>query len=293
MGAFFAASSFHFFLILKPFEMTDAAGLYTGLFCFAGLLAYVWTLLPDHIRPSHGYNISDVVETGGALAVTLKPQRNGLKPVPGQFGIFRFSDTNMNEPHPFSFSKINADGSLRVTIKPLGDFTSQLKTKLKGGQEVHVQGPFGRFQLTIRKPQVWVAGGIGITPFLAWADSLTPDAPTTHLFYCFRSETEAPHLSEIENLAESKPNLTLHLFNSSKGERLDIEDIAKKVDGVLNTTKVSFCGPAAMRNVLQTGLKKYGVGARNFHYEEFEFRTGIGLKKLGAWIVKSAHKRVN
>ena len=292
MGAFFAAGAFHFFFILKPFEMTDAAGLYTGLFCGAGLFAYMWTLLPDHMRPSHGYNISDMKETGGALAITLTPLQKGLKPVAGQFGIFHFNGADKSEPHPFSFSKIDSDGSMRVTIKALGDFTSGLKRTLAIGQEVRVQGPYGRFLLSAQRPQVWVAGGIGITPFLAWADALKPDAPAIHLFYCFRSEAEAPHLSEIERLAATKPNLTLHLFNSSEGHRLSVEDIVERMDGTMDNLKVSFCGPAALREILQANLRKYGVGSRNFHYEEFEFRTGIGLRKLAAWVLKRGSENI-
>ena len=32
------------------------------------------------------------------------------------------------------------------------------------------------------------------------------------------------------------------------------------------------------------GLGQRGVYARNFHYEEFEFRTGIWLKALAVWV---------
>lgn len=290
MGAFFAAGAFHFFFILKPFEMTDAAGLYTGLFCGAGLLAYFWTLLPDHIRPSHGYDISGLEETGGALAVTLKPQKKGLKPAPGQFGVFFFVDANKGEPHPFSFSKIEKDGSIRVTIKALGDFTSNLKRTLRVGQEARVQGPYGRFQLSTQRPQVWIAGGIGITPFLTWAVALKPDAPETHLFYCIRSEADAPHLSEIELMAGSKPNLTLHIHNSSEGKRLSFDEIAERIGSEISHVKISFCGPEVLRKSLLAGLRKYGVSPRNFHYEQFEFRTGIGLKKLAAWLLDRSLK---
>lgn len=293
MGALFAAGVFHFIFILKPFAMTDPAGLYAGFFCGAGLLAYVWTLLPDHVRPSQKYNISALEETGGALAITLRPEKKGVKPAPGQFGIFYFTEANKSEPHPFSFSKIFPDGSVRVTIKALGDFTSDLSRTLKVCQEVRVQGPYGRFRLTAQKPQIWIAGGIGITPFLAWADALKPDAPKSHLFYCVRSEADAPHLSEIERIAASKPNLTLDLFVSKEGKRLAAEDIAELFDGTLDASKVSFCGPVSLRKKLQSDLQKFGVGPREFHYEEFEFRTGIGLKELAAWIVKRGSENVN
>jgi len=129
MGALFAAGAFHFFFIMKPFAMSDPAGLYTGAFCVAGLVAYVWMLLPERMRPSKAFSVTALEETGGAMAINLRPLGKVLKPQPGQFGVLNFPGSGSNEPHPFSFSKIGEDGSLRVTVKALGDFTSRLNQR--------------------------------------------------------------------------------------------------------------------------------------------------------------------
>ncbi|WP_299304537.1 ferric reductase-like transmembrane domain-containing protein [uncultured Litoreibacter sp.] len=285
MGAFFAAGAFHFVFIMKPFAMSDPAGLYTGVFCAAGIAAYLWTLLPETMRPSRGYTVSNLQKTGDALAITMTPDAKGLRPTPGQFGVVSFTGAGKPEPHPFSFSKIDADGALRVTVKALGDFTHGLRSSLEVGQSVRIQGPFGRFRLPRKGPQVWVAGGIGITPFLAWAAALEADAAPAHLFYCVRDREEAPHLAEIETLAAAKSNLTLHLMVSKEGKRLTPDHLAETVGPDISTMRLSFCGPVALRKALQTGLRRYGVTLRQFHYEEFEFRTGIGLKRLAAWVL--------
>jgi predicted ferric reductase len=286
MGALFAAGTFHFVFIMKPFAMSDPAGMYTGVFCLAGLLAYAWTLLPERMRPSYTYRIDAIDRTGSAVAVSMKPKRSGLKADAGQFGVLRFTGSGRSEPHPFSFSKIGSDGSLRVTVKPLGDFTARLERHLETGQNVDIQGPFGRFKLDGKNPEVWVAGGIGITPFLAWAEALHPAAGPVDLFYCVKTRSDAPHLEELEALVASKQNLRLHLVVSADGQRLSADMIADRVDGDLSGMKVSFCGPVSLRTALQDGLRKHGVTARKFHYEEFEFRTGIGLKRLAAWILE-------
>lgn len=286
MGAFFAAATFHFIFIMKPFAMTDPAGLFTGLFCLAGLMAYAWTLLPDRIRPSRSYTVAKLEKTGGALAITMTPNKRGLKATPGQFGVLRFKGQSSDEPHPFSFSKINDDGSLRVTVKALGDFTNRLETTVTPGQPVSVQGPFGRFRLSAKGPEVWIAGGIGITPFLAWAHALDPNGAPVDLFFCVKSRSLAPHLTELEALEAAKQNLNLHLIDSSQGQRLSADRIAETVQADLSQSKVSFCGPASLRAALQNGLRRFGVTSRRFHFEEFEFRTGIGLKHLAAWIWK-------
>ena len=285
MGAMFAAGVFHFVFILKPFAMSDPAGLYSGVFCAAGLAAYIWMLLPEDMRPSRQFEISGLEETGGALAITMIPDSKPISAKPGQFGVLRFVGSEKPEPHPFSFSNIGSDGSLRVTIKGLGDFTTGLAKAVAVGQKVSIQGPFGRFRLSAKTPEVWVAGGIGITPFLAWADALSTDASQVDLFYCVKSRADAPHLAELEEIARTKPNLNLHMVVSAEGQRLSAEMIKQSTETDLSKAKVSFCGPVSLRRVLQTGLGRYGVNARRFQFEEFEFRTGIGLRRLAQWVL--------
>ena len=290
MGALFAAGAFHFFFILKPFDMVDPAGLYTGVFCALGLLAYFWTLLPDQLRPSKTYKVTGLSQTGNALAISMKPQSSPIKAEPGQFGILSFEGAGLGEPHPFSFSKIEEDGSLRVTAKALGDFTSKLDASLEIDQEVRIQGPFGRFRHSGNRPEVWIAGGIGITPFLAWADALSEESKEVELFYCVRSLDDAPHLEEIQEIAARKPNLTLHTIVSSNGERLTTERLVETISAPISEVGISFCGPVSLRQSLQKGLRRYGVSPRNFQYEEFEFRTGIGLKLLARYALEKLER---
>jgi predicted ferric reductase len=279
MGALFVAGTFHFAFIMKPFAMSDPAGVFTGLFCAAGVAAYVWMLLPDRMRPSRDYTITGIEQTGDALAVSLAPVGRPVRAAPGQFGIFSFTGAGQPEPHPFSFSQIGTNGTLRVTVKALGDFTTHLPNALNTGQQVQVQGPFGRFRMAARTPQVWVAGGIGITPFLTWAQALGAAAPDVHLFYCVTSRAGAPHLTEIKALAAAKPNLHLHVIASGEGGRVGAV--------TLGSAKVSFCGPAGLRRTLQVGLRRYGVTPRRFQFEAFEFRTGVGLKRLAGWVLST------
>ncbi|WP_170545401.1 ferredoxin reductase family protein [Ruegeria arenilitoris] len=284
MGALFAVGALHFFLITKPFAMTDPAGLYTGSFCVAGIVAYLWMLLPHRLRPSYRYKIAKLETTGGALAITLAPKGKGIRPLPGQFGVLRFTGAGINEPHPFSFSKIDYDGTVCVTVKALGDFTSTLDKVLRIGQRVRVAGPFGKFRYAGKGPEVWIAGGIGITPFLVWAENLKAESEPVDLFYCIKSRTVAPHLSEIEKLAACRPNLTLHIVASGEGQRISAEMISNAVGPGLSRAKVSFCGPRSLQEALKKGLKHYGVENRQFQNEEFEFRSGIGIKRLIKWL---------
>nr|WP_246253992.1 hypothetical protein [Comamonas jiangduensis] len=89
-------------------------------------------------------------------------------------------------PHPFTIASApdgyarTDDGRqlLRLVIKPLGDYTQTLHARLQPGQTVRIEGPYGHFdgQGAARRVQVWIAGGVGITPFLALLQARQPGA---------------------------------------------------------------------------------------------------------------------
>ncbi len=287
MGAFFVAGALHFLWIERPFDLAEPLGLYTGIFCLAGLLAYIYTLLPARLLRSHRYEVVELRQTGGATAIRMTPKgQGGLKARPGQFAVLSFDAPGLSEPHPYTLSApVGPDGTVEVTVKALGDYTARLGRDLTTGASARIEGPFGHFtRRNGARPEVWVAGGIGITPFLAWAEALGPEQTgPVHLIWAVRSRAEAPHLERVEALAAKHPQITLNLVLSSDGQRVNAGMIAEWVADIA-AAKVAFCGPAPLRRDLQAGLAAYGVTPRNFHYEEFEFRTGIGLKRLAALI---------
>ena len=58
---------------------------------------------------------------------------------------------------------------LRVTVKASGDFTRALFTHLKAGSDAIVKSAHGMFDYkTSGQKQIWIAGGIGLTPFLSF-----------------------------------------------------------------------------------------------------------------------------
>ena len=287
IGAFFAFSAIHFFFIKKPFVMADPAGLYVGAFCVLGMTSYLYTLLPFRLfEGRHGYKIKSMVETGGALAVSLAPQGRGMRHKAGQFAFLQFSAPDLSEVHPFTISKApEGDRSLRFTIKNLGDFTGRLDDGLKVGDEVRISGPYGHFRrVSGNEQEIWIAAGIGITPFLAWAGSLGETKKPVHLFYCVRDRDQAAHITELEDAARNNPSLNLHLVESSKGARLTTAMITETITDPLAKSRVAFCGPKPMREHLIKDLTAAGLPASRFLYEEFVMRSGIGLRKLASWV---------
>lgn len=283
IGAFFVLGAFHYLFILKPFSNTGPLGWYMLAICLLGTLAYIYRLLPARFRPSLAYRIDRLKREGQSLAIEMTPVGRAMNYRAGQFAFFAFSDAGLDEPHPFTLSKApSKNGDLRVTIAPLGDLTSRLTRALAEGQSVQVDGPWGRFGRGASGPQVWIAAGIGITPFLALAGAHEKGDVT--LIYAVGRREDAAHLAEIEALAREKSGLELVLWESAGQGRLTAENVAALAGPKLSAGKVLFCGPSTMRKALQTGLRAHGVSPRRFHYEAFEIRTGIGLKALLEWL---------
>ncbi|KAJ56790.1 hypothetical protein ACMU_07575 [Actibacterium mucosum KCTC 23349] len=281
IGAFFALSAFHYFFIEKPFDNADPLGLYVGGFCAAGLLAYLYMLLfYGMLSRRHRYSIEAVDRMGDVTELTLAPVGRGMKHKAGQFVFIGLDLDNMGEVHPFTLSGApQEDRKLRVAIKALGDYTSQLPERVQPGVQAVLRGPFGGFcRPRVSTPQLWVAGGIGITPFLSWLRGVEGDLPApTWLYYCV-SQPDAPFVAELQALAARIDHLNLKVIVSGQG-RLTADRVRADMGEFADNAGRWFCGPDSLRDALQDGL-----GGSKFHAEAFEIRSGIGIRAASAWI---------
>ena len=174
-GLLFAVAAFHQITVDKPAGIDSKLGIFLNAFCLVGLLAWIFTqFVAPFLRP-RAYTLDRVDRHGAVTEITLRPEGRAIRWQPGQFAFVSAPDAKMNEAHPVTIAGApKADGSLRFGIKGLGGWTKSLPERLALGQRLRVEGPYGQFlfRKTIAQ-QVWLAGGIGITPFLAWAEALT------------------------------------------------------------------------------------------------------------------------
>jgi predicted ferric reductase len=157
-----------------------------------------------------------------------------------------------------------------LTVKNLGDYTADLK-QLLSGSIARVEGPFGRFsflEVSGRK-QIWVAGGIGITPFLSMARSLK-DHPgyQVHLFYCTNTRQEAVLLDELYEIGRANSQLKVISHCSDVSGRIDAVVISRECGG-LDDCEIFICGPAPMMKSLKDQFIRSDVSPARLHSEEF------------------------
>ena len=189
----------------------------------------------------------------------------------GQFAFVSFDP--QEGAHPFTIASAwRGDGRLNFMIKGIGDYTRTLPQTLKAGDRVEVEGPYGRFDFAGEESrQIWVAGGVGITPFIARLQALASDpAPkAVDLFY----STSAPDEGFIARLRElaGKAKVKLHVLVSGRDGRLDTEAICHRVPD-WKAGRVWFCGPAGFGQALREGFAAKGFGEERFHQELFDMR---------------------
>jgi predicted ferric reductase len=205
----------------------------------------------------------------------LKVGLRFLDPWPGhQAGQFAFVTFDAVEgAHPFTISSgWKDDGRLFFLIKGLGDYTSRLPELLHVGDTVTVEGPYGRFAFGGGKArQIWVGGGIGITPFIARLQALAvqPDGKPVDLFY----STSAPDEDFIARLrrAADAARARLHVLVAAKDGRLDVARICEAVPQWAQAD-IWFCGPAGFGQALREGFTAKGLSPDDFHQELFDMR---------------------
>jgi predicted ferric reductase len=111
--------------------------------------------------------------SGEVTTIRLAPPSvEGRPRAAGQFCYFRFLDGFPgSEEHPFTVASAPSEREIAFCAKAVGDFTAAL-SRVVPGAPVAVTGPYGVFTLDRAPsdaPLVFVAGGIGITPFLSMA----------------------------------------------------------------------------------------------------------------------------
>ena len=195
-----------------------------------------------------------------------------LAAVAGQFVFFAVTKTQTAIPaelHPFSLSAIESPRDVRLSIKMLGDYTRQLD-QLAPGDAVTVYGPYGMFgrRLPATQRQLWIAGGIGITPFLSLLQQASHDTEIT-LVWAVRTRADARYIDELTQRATQRTGISIHLHEGPLS-LADIEAYAGPL--CTQTQQVLMCAPISLMRQMRAALLARGFAAPQIDSEEFGLR---------------------
>lgn len=276
LGLFFIIGVVHH-VTAGPISARTVPGLYMMAFAGVGVLAYGYKqILARWLEPYRPHVVERVHRLNGTcVEVTLRPTAQRIQHRPGQFVFVYFADDPaLREPHPFTVSSAPREEHLRLTIKGSGDWTRYLVHHLKPGAMAAVHGGFGTFDYRDGgQHQVWLAGGIGVTPFLSWLRDLDGRPKVdVHFFWGVHSEEDAVFRHEFETVAQTHDNFRVHIRYAVRDGNWSADEIAQRIGGRLTDRHIFMCGPIGMMEAMTAQFRRIGVPASRIRYEEFNFR---------------------
>ena len=218
------------------------------------------------------------------------------KPEGFKYKSGQFIQVNIPQQHPddrgqkrwFTLSSSPTEDSIDITTRKLPKHSSfkDYLFKLRKGDDININGPDGSFVLPNNKKNlVWVAGGIGITPFRSQIKFLTDSKIYNYNITVFHGnrtlkdnicrelmtsyEGKNTNFKYIEVLSEGVPN-------NWGGESGYIdEDLIKKYVNDLKSKHYYISGPEPMVDSMKDKLSSIGIGKNNINQDWFPGYTDM------------------
>jgi len=196
----------------------------------------------------------------------------GFSFTPGQA-----TDLSINQPkwrdkkNPFTFTCLNSDPYLEFTIKSYRDseegVTDHL-SKLKPGDEFIISDAWGA--IAYKGPGYFIAGGAGITPFIAILRQLYKDGKIgdNKLFFSNKTTTDIILVDEFKQILGDNAIFTTTEHKETPGDHRRINAAFLKSE--VNDFKKHFyvCGPDPMVKEISETLGKLGAKADSVVFEK-------------------------
>jgi predicted ferric reductase len=252
-----------------------AKNYWIGLYTFVVVAILYWRILMPFAKSiRHKLMVDKVVNEGpGVVSIYIKGRDvKKLKAQGGQFFSWRFLSKNLwYQSHPYSLSASPSDDSMRITVKALGDSSSEL-SHLKPGTRVFIEGPYGVFKAsTARRGRhiVLIGGGVGITPLRAIMEEF-PNNTQIDILYRASNESELVLRKELDELSDRIGARVHYLVGSRKEHTMSYEYLKKFVPN-FQDSEVFICGPEGLVSAVKEAAKKAGIPKNRFHEEAFAF----------------------
>jgi len=234
--------------------------------------------------------ISVKKENNEVSSFTIHPVPDGFSSrKAGQYLLLKLPKGNgWSEAHPFTITSSGSGDVLKITVKRVGDFTTALHS-ITTPVDVQISGPLGNFGKTIDEESkiVFIAGGIGITPFLSLLmhlDEKKSNAGIT-LFWANNKLEEFFALDFLNDLS-IRLNIKIIVVsfepNSEKG--LNDSNLIWKsghLTGAMfeefieeKNSKIYMCGSENMQKYVFSQIKGLGIEPENVETE----KIGIYMK---------------
>jgi ferredoxin-NADP reductase len=210
----------------------------------------------------------------GTLLVLFDLGGTGLDYRPGQYFWIELLDPPYQDEkgarrHITAVTSPSERGVIGLCTRLRDSAFKRSLAELPIGAEVEIEPPKGSFVLPedSSRPLVFVAGGIGITPFRSMLRFIVDErlAHRVTLVYSNRDRESAALLDELEEIAAANPNVRLIATMTDDeqwpGERrrIDAAFLRDHLGDAANDASYMVAGPPAMAKAVTAALNEAGV----------------------------------
>lgn len=165
-------------------------------------------------------------------------------------------------------SSPNDKNKISVAFRDSGSGFKRTLMELPIGSLIDIEGPFGYFTLPKdnSRPLVFIAGGIGITPFLSMVRYATEEKPARQitLLYVNRNAESAAYLEELTTIAKQNP----HFLLKNQFGRIDANFIQQSVKNLVEPIWY-IVGLPTMVAETRYLLSRLDVNDAKIYFEDF------------------------
>jgi ferredoxin-NADP reductase len=184
----------------------------------------------------------------------------GYQFVAGQAIELLLTEPEKKGPAPFTFTGLNTSPYLELTIKIYEEHKGLTATlsKLKAGDKVMITDPWDSFKNN--GPGVFIAGGAGITPFIALLRQMRIEGNIGNSWLFFSNKTSQDiflHAELKEILGDHYVDVITRNEQGANQQHIDETFLRKHIKNLQQPFYV--CGPPAFTESIQDALKKIGA----------------------------------
>lgn len=219
----------------------------------------------------HVVKIMEIIPVTHDVKCFRLEKPTGFTFLPGQATDLSVNRPGMQEDtRPFTFTALNSKPYLEFTIKRYPDHhgITDLLHHLQTGDELIVREPWGA--ISYNGPGYFIAGGAGITPFMAIFRNLYDENKIGSNKLLFSNKTSSDIIYENELLKMLGTNAKFILTRDKKtgyeSERIDEKYISKHVSEYKSHFYV--CGPDQMVNEIVETLQRLGASVDSLVFEK-------------------------
>lgn len=211
-------------------------------------------------------------ESADCLSVFFARPRE-IRYAPGDWMDIRFPTPEFPVGRTYSFASSPTEPDLRIAFKRgVSPFKRRLERTTPGETMLVTQHGSNGFVLDRRYPSVFVAGGVGITPFRSMIKDLVDTTANIDVSLIYLNRTpDFPFRQELDAWAQDSPSLAIQYVSTGTEGRLTKAMLRRLLPDIAERPPMGYiAGPPGMVDQTQELLQTIGVGSDDIKVDRFD-----------------------